>query len=358
VHHARRLAVLGNVAAGALPNVVAATLLGAWMPSDLTSWGTPVAIVAVSPLLWAMNVAFASVFFGLLDGVRTVAWAGPVVAHLPAALLTCVFAGAVGGVYAQSPVVGIVFAFALMAALLHISRQTTNSIDDARHIAELAESRRALATDVVKAEERERRRIAERLHDDALQSLLSARQDVRSVARGDSSRLQAAETAIEAAVAELRDTVAQLHPAPTAAAGIGPMLRAAADAAARRGGFAVDVSVAPMLEGPHDRLLLGVGRELLINVGRHADAQHVRETATAEDGFVVLEVSYDRRGMSTEDPRRALADGHVGLASIADRIEALGGTVTITSPTRNGRGTTVTSSLPLVPRSATDGLPS
>jgi hypothetical protein len=48
------------------------------------------------------------------------------------------------------------------------------------------------------------------------------------------------------------------------------MLRAAADAAARRGGFAVDVSVAPMLEGPHDRLLLGVGRELLTNVGRHA----------------------------------------------------------------------------------------
>jgi signal transduction histidine kinase len=347
VHRARPLAILGNCTGSALPNVLAAIMLDAWLPGDRTSWGTPVAIVAVSALVWLMNVAFVSVFFGLLDGMRGVAWARPFLGVLPAAWLTsCVFAGAVGGVYAESPAAGIAFAFALTALLHYVSRQSADAIERAHRIGELAESRRALAADAAQAEERERRRIAERLHDDALQSLLSARQDIRSVARGDSARLQAAETAIEAAVAELRDTVAQLHPAPTAAAGIAPILRAVADAEARRAGFAVDVSTAPGVEGPHDRLLLGVGRELLINVGRHADAEHVRVTATADDGFVVLEICDDGRGMSREERERALAAGHLGLASMADRVEALGGSLTIASPTENGRGTTVTVQLP------------
>src|SRR5262249_53206198 len=149
----------------------------------------------------------------------------------------------------------------------------------------------------------ERRRIAERLHDGVLQSLLAARQDIRSSARGDEGRLLAAETAVLAAVSELRESVAQLHPAPTRAAGTATMLPAVAEAEGRRGGFAVDVDVATNLGNGHDRLLIGVLRELLVNVARHADARNVRVGAHTDDGRVVLEVADDGCGMTPDDRR-------------------------------------------------------
>jgi two-component system NarL family sensor kinase len=87
-------------------------------------------------------------------------------------------------------------------------------------------------------------------------------------------------------------------------------------------------------------------RELLANVGRHADAHDVRVGARAEDGHVVVEVADDGCGMDDDVRRRAVAAGHVGLASISERVEALGGSVAIVSPARDGRGTVVTVRLP------------
>jgi two-component system NarL family sensor kinase len=345
VHRARRLAILGNCASVALPNVAAAVLLKAWLPTA-TSWGTPVAIVAASLVAWVLNVGLVVAFFGLLDGISLQTRLSPLPDTIPGLCLTAVLAGAVGAVYADSPLTGIAFAIALMASLLYMTRQAAISAEQARRLADLAHSRRMLAADAARAEERERRRIAERIHDGALQDLLAARQDLASVASGDASRLPVAARAIDAAAGQLRASVAELHPSATAAAGTTATLRAIAQHAARRAHFAIEVELPEEIRGTDDRLLISVTRELLTNVGRHARARSARLRVAPSNGALLLEVSDDGVGMSEHDRDRALAGGHVGLASIAERVEAIGGDVTITSPADDGCGTRITVAVP------------
>ena len=62
------------------------------------------------------------------------------------------------------------------------------------------------------------------------------------------------------------------------------------------------------------------------------------------DGGVLLEVRDDGIGVDADRRERALADGHIGLASTAERAEALGGRFAIES--LPGKGTTVSVWIP------------
>ena len=84
----------------------------------------------------------------------------------------------------------------------------------------LGAERAALLHEALDAEERERARIGERLHDDALQSLLAARQDVSEARGGDTRSLEYAEEALADAVRALRETVIGLHPTALADRGL------------------------------------------------------------------------------------------------------------------------------------------
>jgi two-component system NarL family sensor kinase len=65
------------------------------------------------------------------------------------------------------------------------------------------------------------------------------------------------------------------------------------------------------------------------------------------DGELVLQVDDDGRGIAPYDVATALARGHIGLASCAERAEALDGTFRISG--EPGRGTTVRITLPAEP---------
>ena len=75
-------------------------------------------------------------------------------------------------------------------------------------IEELAESRRQLVAQALDAEDRERRRLAEALHDEAMQSLLATRQEL-AASPPDLARARAG---IDRAVADLRSAIFDLHP--------------------------------------------------------------------------------------------------------------------------------------------------
>jgi two-component system NarL family sensor kinase len=87
---------------------------------------------------------------------------------------------------------------------------------------------------------------------------------------------------------------------------------------------------------PQEQLLYSAARELLANVVQHAEATEVEVALTAAGGELRLVVADDGRGFPSDRPAEALADGHVGLASQRVRIEAVGGTLDITS---DGGGT-------------------
>src|SRR4051794_21920617 len=208
----------------------------------------------------------------------------------------------------------------------------------------LGAERAALLYEALDAEERERARIGERLHDDTLQSLLAAQQDVREARAGYLQSLEYADEALTEAVRALRETVLGLHPTSLADRGLGVALQIELDRAARRTRLDVDLHVDPEALGPHDPLVYTAARELITNAVKHASAGrldgHLERTADT----LVLTVADDGTGMAADRPEEALAGGHVGLASTRQRIQAAGGRLDVTSAP--GEGTTVRVTLP------------
>lgn len=208
-----------------------------------------------------------------------------------------------------------------------------------RQIEELASGRAALLHEALDAEERERARIGERLHDDTLQSLLAAQQDVREARAGYLQSLEFADEALTDSVRALRETVLGLHPESLQERGLEPALRVEVDRAARRAKLAGDLQVDPAAVGPHDALLYATARELITNVAKHASATRLTVTLAREPEAIVLTVQDDGAGMHVEvRPAEALAEGHVGLVSTRRRVGAAGGRLELES--MPGEGTT------------------
>jgi two-component system NarL family sensor kinase len=102
-------------------------------------------------------------------------------------------------------------------------------------VTRLAEERSRLLADALEAEQRERRTLAEALHDHALQNLLSARHELEEA--GEASlhpALGRADQALADTVGQLREAVFELHPYVLEEAGLEAALRSIAQQAARR----------------------------------------------------------------------------------------------------------------------------
>ena len=202
----------------------------------------------------------------------------------------------------------------------------------------------ALMAQVMEADERSRREIAQTLHDQALQTLLAANQDLQEAAPGRVGVTRAHEV-VSATIEELREAVAALHPVTLEQGGLETALAAVVRRAERHGGFTCELSIQPGAAGVHDELILAIARELLTNAGTHSGATRVEVGVHPDDGAAVLEVSDDGRGIEPGRREAALREGHIGLASIAHRVEAAGGSFELSAAP--GEGTRATARLPL-----------
>ena len=222
----------------------------------------------------------------------------------------------------------------------------------------LGAERAALLHEALDAEERERARIGERLHDDALQSLLAARQDVREArARRRCGARVRRRGARRRRARAARD---RSRAAPRRARRPRPRARAARRARSRRAAARTSTwrcTSTPAAVGPHDALLYAAAREL---VGQRREARVGDGVAAARSSAraagIVLTVADDGVGMTASRPGAALADGHVGLASTRQRVEAAGGTLELRS--EPGDGTTIRVTVPVdAPRRADGRVP-
>ena len=211
-----------------------------------------------------------------------------------------------------------------------------------RQTFELAERRRELIAEALSAGERERRALAEGLHDHAIQNLLSARHDLDEAALADSGSAEAlarADAAVDTTIAELREAVFELHPYVLEQSGLEAALRAAGQRAARRGGFRVHFDLSYPRRHPQEVLLFGAARELLTNAATHAQAENVTVELWENNGSIELAVRDDGQGFDTGLLPQRIAAGHIGLQSHRERVESAGGRFDIKSAP--GRGTAV-----------------
>ena len=197
----------------------------------------------------------------------------------------------------------------------------------------LAQQRTELLAQLGSLEDRQRRELAESLHDGALQYLLGARLDLEdAVDSGDPAAFDRVDKALSTSVGLLRSTVSELHPAVLAQAGLAQALRDLGSNTQARGKLLVDVTVVPADDRerhPVDLVAYSAVREFLANVVKHAQAQHVWLVMTRTPEGVGITVTDDGRGITAGEPERRLAQGHIGLSSHRLRVEAAGGRLTL-----------------------------
>lgn len=199
----------------------------------------------------------------------------------------------------------------------------------------LAEQRRLLVEEVLHGEERERGRLSEALHDDTLQILLAARQELAEAARGDATALARGRERVEEAKRTLRELVTELSPATIRFGSLAENVSDAVSRQMRESGMSVTLDLDEVPGTRHDHLLVRAAGELSGNAVRHARAQRVWVSLEQRDGEITLVVEDDGTGFTPDLPA-SLREGHVGLASLAARAEASGGSLLVTRSVHGG----------------------
>jgi signal transduction histidine kinase/uncharacterized protein YoaH (UPF0181 family) len=206
-----------------------------------------------------------------------------------------------------------------------------------------AETRSALAASrrrIVAAADEARRRIERDLHDGIQQRLIALSFRARAMTRRPPDELPdiAAELSegLKEVSDELREVSRGIHPTILTEAGLGPALRALA----RRSNVPIHVEVTldEPLPAPVEAAAYYIASEALTNVTKHAHANIVELSATHDNDALTLQVRDD--GIGGADNARGS-----GILGLTDRVEALGGTITITSPPHHG--TTLIARLPI-----------
>jgi signal transduction histidine kinase len=225
------------------------------------------------------------------------------------------------------------------ARLTEFTELLATAIANAESRDELAASRARIIT----AADQTRRRIERDLHDGAQQRLVSLGLELRAAQAAVPPNLGELEGTVSrvaeglAGVQEdLREIARGIHPAILAEGGLGPALKTLA----RRSRVPVELDVRPQarLAERIEVAAYYVVAETLTNVAKHAHASVVHVEAEAADGILHLEVRDDGEGGADSSQGS-------GLAGLHDRVEALGGTLTLQSML--GAGTSVHVELPL-----------
>lgn len=211
----------------------------------------------------------------------------------------------------------------------------------------LIEELRASRQRLVAAQDDERRKIERNLHDGAQQQLVALQVQLRlmeqQVGRNTELELQLLRRLQEAAGAaldDLRDLARGIYPPLLADQG----LTAALEAHTRR--LAIEVTLETDGIGRYPRevesAMYFCALEALNNVSKYADATSVTISLSEEDGGLGFRIRDDGRGFDTSRTGYG-----TGLQGMADRLDAVGGRLEISS--EPGRGTSVIGRVPLDP---------
>jgi len=216
---------------------------------------------------------------------------------------------------------------------------------------------RRLAAELTRTEQGERRRLAQRLHDQLQQTLVAAKLGVdrlqRRLGQPDQPRLLENVRQLLAELLEVsRSLTAELSPPILHEGTFAQALRWLGRRAADKYGLKVRVAADEAAEPANHEvrvLLFRAVEELLLNIVKHAGVGRAQvQLSRRGQGHVRIRVADKGAGFDPVKEKRAeeaaSADSHFGLFSIRERLELLGGTMEIES--QPGNGTRVILSVP------------
>jgi signal transduction histidine kinase len=225
-----------------------------------------------------------------------------------------------------------------------VGAATRLALENARLNAELKAQLEAVKESrarIVAAADQERRRIERDIHDGTQQRLVALALDLQSAQRRaddgakDPTVLPHAVSELQAAVEELRELARGVHPAILTEEGLGHAL----ESLALRTPLPVTVEnrtngrMPPEIEAT----AYFVASEALANVVKHARATRAAISVERRNGSLAIGISDNGVGGARPEPGS-------GLSGLADRVEALGGTIAVESPA--GDGTRVHAEIP------------
>lgn len=201
--------------------------------------------------------------------------------------------------------------------------------------------------------EEERRRFARDLHDGPVQVLAntSMRLDVLSrMLEIDSdaveSEIQRIRRRLGQAVIEIRQMIYDLQPVAIDAVGLTAALMALRHRMEEDWGVPItvvdDLGDGPQPSSETSMMLYRAVQEAVANAAKHARAHYILVQLTRQDGYLSGEVVDDGTGFDPQLPRA----GHYGLANMKERMELVGGTLTVESAPGSG-GTRVRFTVPV-----------
>ena len=190
----------------------------------------------------------------------------------------------------------------------------------------------------------ERNRLARELHDAVNQTLFSvsltadaAALLVESDPEKAKEQLGEVRELVRSAMAEMRSLIFELRPADVAADGLAATLQKHVDVLRRVHSTEIELDTDGAQASPFvEREVFRIVQEALGNALKHSGAEHVRVQIRIAGGRLLATVSDDGAGFDPEGPQ---ARRHLGLISMCERAEAIGGTLEVRSAP--GAGTTV-----------------
>lgn len=207
----------------------------------------------------------------------------------------------------------------------------------------LMEVRRQLVSESTRADDLRNAELAEHLHDGPLQTLLAARLDLDEIReRIPDAGLDRVHAALQETAVGLRSTVTALHPQVLAQLGLTPAVRELLRQYETRPDIAVRADLEDVGQPEGQALLYRAARELLANINKHAGATTISVGLYRSGERVVLTVADNGKGFDPSMLAQSVAEGHIGLASLQVRIEAMGGSMAISSEAGFGTQVRVT----------------
>ena len=216
-------------------------------------------------------------------------------------------------------------------ALATVQRDLTDLVAVESALAKLAQQRAVLLTRLVVAQDAERVRIANDVHDDTVQALAAVdlrlgllRRRLREQAPDLLTELDGLQETVSEATERLRALLFDLEP-PDLADGLAPALARAGEELfeGTRTSYRVDGDDEPPMPEASRAVAYRIAKEALVNVVKHAQARRVMVCVTGADDGLRVEVHDD--GVGAGDAVHDPTPGHRGVSSMRDRATLAGG---------------------------------